>query len=131
MIKVLIPKDEDFKLYKKECKTLYEKVQAQICDTNSFDFICNNTFFYAFLDETSLIGCIYYFLDEDGRLYLNAFSKPKMYPINVECLKLSTNWFKGEIFAEAQNRASARCLLKAGFKKIEKNLFIKKGGLND
>jgi hypothetical protein len=126
MIKVLIPTNPEFKVYEKDIKNLYVKSQNKICDPNSFEFIRDNTFFYLFLSESKLIGAIYYFLDE-GKLYLNGFSKRKTFIENIECLKLSTSWFKSSIFAEAQNRASALCLLKAGFKRVCRNIFVYKG----
>jgi hypothetical protein len=125
MIKVLIPTNPEFKVYEEDIKNLYEKLQEKICDPNSFEFIRDNTFFYVFLSGSKLIGAIYYFLDE-GKLYLNAFSRRKTFKENIECLKLSTSWFKSSIFAEAQNRASALCLLKAGFKRVRGNVFVYK-----
>ena len=77
MIRVLIPTQKEFHSYLQECKSLYEKVQKSICDTNSFEFIVNYTFFYLFLDEEELIGAIYYFVDENDKLYLNGFAKRK------------------------------------------------------
>ena len=115
MINVWIPKNKEFERYKKECKKLYEKVQKDICDDNSFEFIVNNTLFYLFETEGKLIGAIYYFVDSDGRLFLNGFANRKMHFLCLECLKMSLGWFKGNIYAEAQNRASALCLLKCGF----------------
>ena len=55
MIRVLIPLDKEFYLFYAECKKLYENVQVEIHDTNSFEFICTNTFFYMFLDDTGRI----------------------------------------------------------------------------
>lgn len=124
MIRVLIPKDEEFWEYEKECKKLYEKVQKWICDTNSFDFIIHNTFFYLFLENKNLIGAIYYFLDKNNKLYLNGFAKRKMHLLNLECLKISLKWFKGDIHAIAQNRMSKLCLKKCGFVCVEGNEFV-------
>jgi hypothetical protein len=123
MIRALIPTNPEFKTYEDDIKKLYEKSQDKICDPNPFEFIRDNTFFYLFLSDSKLIGAIYYFLDE-GKLYLNAFSRRKTFKENIECLKLSTSWFKSSIFAEAQNRASALCLLKAGFKRLRGNVFV-------
>ena len=122
MIRVLIPKDAEFVLYEKELKDLYEKNQDKICDTNTFEFIRDNTFFYMFLSDKKLIGAVYYFMDND-KLYLNGFSVRKSYYENLECLKLSTEWFNTDIYAEAQNRASAHCLLKCGFRRVRDKLF--------
>lgn len=128
MIRVLIPSDKEFLNYKEECKRLYESCQDKIHDTNSFNFICKNTLFYMFLDENKLIGGIYYFVDEDEKLFLNGFAKRKMFKQALECLRLSTTWFKCNIYAQAQNRASALCLLRCGFKRDKENIFIYKNG---
>ena len=127
MIRVLIPKDEEFWEYQNECKRLYEKVQGWICDTNSFEFIVNNTFFYLFLNDKKLIGAIYYFVDENNKLYLNGFAKRKMHLLNIECLKMSLKWFKGDIHAVAQNRMSELCLRRCGFELVGGKEFVYRG----
>lgn len=127
MIRVLIPKEREFSLYEREIKELYEKFQDKIKDTNSFEFIRDNTFFYTFLDDDKLIGGIYYFVDEEGFLFLNGFAKRKMFKLNLECLKLSLSWFNCNIYAEAQNRASALCLLRCGFKRKSGKTFMFSG----
>ena len=124
MINVWIPCHSEFESFKSECKNLYEKLQDKICDSNTFEFICENTLFYLFEKNGDLIGAIYYFLDEDGKLFLNAFAKRKKYNLCLECLKMSLTWFKGNVYAEAQNRASALCLLRCGFKRKSGNLFV-------
>ena len=73
--------------------------------------------------ENRLIGGIYYFINEDGDWFLNGFANRKMHSLCVECLKMSLDWFKGSIYAEAQNRASALCLLRCGFKRVKGKLF--------
>lgn len=125
MIRVLIPSEADFKLYENQLRLLYKQNQEKICDTNSFEFIRDNTLLYMFLFNNKLIGAIYYFM-ENGKLFLNGFSKRKNFEKNLECLKLSTTWFNCNIYAEAQNRASALCLLKSGFKRVCDNLFVLK-----
>ena len=124
MIDVLIPTDVGFSFYDAELRSLYENLQDDICDTNSFEFIRDNTLFYCFLKDKTLFGAIYYFLDEDNKLYVNAFAKIKYFFEKLEVLKKSLHWFSSDIYAQAQNRASAYCLLKCGFKRLEGNLFI-------
>ena len=124
MINVWIPGQKEFNKYKDECKNLYESLQDKITDPSSFEYICKNTFFYLFEKEGKLIGGIYYFENEDGKLFLNGFAKRKMHELCIKCLKMSLNWFKGRVYAEAQNPASALCLLKCGFKREKKNLFV-------
>ena len=127
MITVIIPNNPDFLLYKDKLKEMYEQNQDKICDSNSFDFILYNTLFYCFIDDGTLIGAIYFFQDE-GKLYLNAYAGRKHLDKNIECVKLSTTWFNCDIYAEAQNRASALCLLRSGFKRVKDNLFVYEHG---
>lgn len=124
MIEVFIPHQEGFERYKNECKTLYKRVQDKIGDDKSFDFIINNTFFYMFVSKNRLIGGIYYFIDENGKLFLNGFANRKMHDLCLECLKMSTKWFSGKIYAYAQNKASALCLLKCGFRRTSGQEFV-------
>ena len=124
MINVWIPSQNGFEKFREECKNLYEKLQDKITDPSSFDYICENTFFYLFETEGKLIGGIYYFVRDDGKLYLNGFAKRKMHNLCIKCLKMSLNWFKGRVYAEVQNRASALCLLRCGFRREKENLFV-------
>lgn len=123
MIEVVIPKNEKFKTIEKEIRDLYEKSQDKICDANTFEFVRDNTLFYTFLLNGKVIGAIYYFLD-NGKLFLNGFAIRKNLKANLQCLNLSTSWFNCNIYAEAQNRASAYCLLKCGFRRLDGNLFV-------
>lgn len=125
MLRVLIPSDAEFKKHEAFVQDLYIKSQEKICDPNSFSFIRDNTFFYLFLFNDTPFGAVYYFID-DGKLFLNGFSIRKNYLQNVNALLLSTTWFSCDIYAEAQNRASAFCLLRCGFKRVEGNLFCLK-----
>lgn len=129
MIKAIIPNNPEFLLYKDKLKEMYEQSQDKICDPNSFDFIINNTLFYCYVNsDGTLIGAIYFFEDDDRKLFLNAYAGRKHLEANVECVKLSTQWFNCDIYAEAQNRASAICLLRAGFKRIKDKLFVYEQG---
>ena len=121
-LKILIPKDKDFLRYKNEVKKLYLENQDKINDDNTFDFICKETFFYLFLVDEKILGVIYFFQD-DGKLYLNGFAVRKFLKEKLEALKLATTWFNCKIYAEAQNKASAYCLKKVGFKKITEHLY--------
>ena len=126
MIKVFIPYDKEFGKFKEECKKMYESVQKSICDTNTFEFIVRNTFFYLFINDEKLIGAIYFFEDENGKLYLNGFANRKMHLLNLECLKMSLNWFDCDIYAMVQNKMSKLCLRKCGFIQIGEKEFVYK-----
>ena len=121
MIRVVTPKDMTFNYA--ECEDLYNLCKDQIQD-GDFDEVINRTRFYAFyINRTQeLLGCIYYY--EIGRkLFVNGFANRHHHLINMECLKESMRWFKRNIYAKANNRMSAICLIRCGFKK-EKDLYI-------
>ena len=122
-IDVFIPFQNEFRVYEEELRELYDMNKYFIKDTNSFYFIRDNTLFYSFVNKKKLIGAIYFFKEKD-KLFLNAFSNRKTFNLNVKCLKMSLSWFNCPIYAEAQNRASAFCLLRSGFRRIENKLFV-------
>ena len=125
MINVWIPVQPEFEKFRAECEELYLRSKDKITDDSLFEFVLNNTFFYLFEKGGILIGGIYYFIGIDGKLYLNGFAKRKMHALCLKCLKMSLNWFRGRVYAEAQNRASALCLLRCGFKRVKEKLFVK------
>ena len=125
MLEVIIPKDQKFQVYENQIKNLYLSNQKLIADKNSFEFIRDNTLFYLFLFNEKVIGAIYYF-KKDNKLWVNAFSIRKNHLLNLKCLKLSMNWFYCDIWAKAQNKASAFCLLRIGFKKYQDNIYVYK-----
>ena len=130
MIEVFIPLNPEFQKYETQVKELYEKSQERLCDPNPFSFVKDNTLFYIFVKDGVLIGAIYYFMDDD-KLFLNGCASPKHHAENLHCLCLSTSWFKSNIYAEAQNRASALCLIRCGFKRVKDNLFCLKKECNN
>lgn len=125
-LEVIIPSDPKFKNFRNEFESLYMKNQKAIADPNPFVFILYKTFFYGFIDNGAVLGAIYFFM-ENGKLFLNAFSVRKKHSQNLLSLNLAKTWFIPPIYAEAQNRASAFCLLKCGFERVEDNLFVYKG----
>ena len=88
---------------------------------NTYDFIRD----YLFILDGKILGAVYYFIHNE-KLFLNGFARRKSIKQKFLCLLWSTTWFKEDIYAEAQNRASAFCLLRCGFKRVKKNLFVLK-----
>ena len=125
MIKVITANELEFKLYEPRMRKLYEESKDKITDTSSFGFILKNTLFYCFVNDGRLIGAIYFFIDKD-KLFLNAYAERGYLADKIECVKMSLGWFKCDIYAEAQNRASALCLLRSGFRRVEGKLFVYK-----
>ena len=121
MIRVFIPTNKEFNY--KECKKMYKKYQRYIRDDQEFRDIVKNTFFYSFFDDDRHIGCIYYYV-RNGKLFVNAFANRHTHLINIECLKKSFEWFKGNIYAETRHKTAIFCLYKCGFKKLKNNIYV-------
>ena len=68
------------------------------------------------------IGCIYYY-KKDGKLFVNAFANRHTHKTNIECLKMSFDWFNCDIYAQTQHKTAIYCLYKCGFKKVHNNLY--------
>lgn len=120
MIRVLIPDNYEFNY--KQCKKLFKKHKKLINENQDFRNIVKNTFFYSFFDDEKFLGCIYYYY-KNNRLYFNGFSDRHTHLQNLECLKMSFDWFNCDIYAETPHKTAILCLLKCGFKKISENTY--------
>lgn len=121
MIYCYTPFDNGFPYAK--AKEMYEKNQELVEDSNTFEGVLNNTLFFAFMEEEKLIGCIYYYMLEDGLWYVNAFAGRKTHLTNLKCLKWSLNGFKNDIYAKTHHKTAKLCLNRLGFEKINENLY--------
>lgn len=122
MIIVRIPTDKNFNY--KECKKLFFKCNRFIKDGSRFRDIVENTFFYSFFNDDEFIGCIYFYYRDD-KLFVNAFAHRGRHKLNLECLKMTFDWFNCDIYAESVQKPAILCLYRCGFKKIGENLYIK------
>lgn len=123
MIVVRIPTDELFNYT--ECEELYNKYKEELED-DDFDTVIKKSFFYSFYiwSNNEHIGCIYYYYDNEGRLFVNAFANRHHHQINLECFKKSLEWFDCDIYANGLHKTSRLCLRKCGFENVKDNLFI-------
>ncbi len=125
-MKVLIPLDSEFNYM--ECKNLYNRYQKLIGDIEDFDRILTSTLFYSFIsNENKFIGCLYFY-KIGGRLFVNGFSNRKCHLQNIECLNMTEKWFDCDIWAKTKHKTAKFCLLQAGFKKVDNELYVKKKG---
>lgn len=106
-----------------ECRELFE--QHKEIDVDDFDTILKTTHFFEFYDwnKHELIGCIYYYR-EKGKLCVSAYANRGHHELNLECFKRSLTWYKTNIYAYCKVKTARLCLLKCGFEKISKNLFV-------
>ena len=120
MIYCYTPFDKDFPY--EDCKKMYEENKTLLEDNNTFNGVLKNTLFFAFMDKQKLIGCIYYYMLQDGLWYVNAFAGRKTHLTNLTCLKWSLNCFK-EVYAKTKHKTALLCLKKLGFKHVENDLY--------
>lgn len=126
-MKVLIPIYPNFNY--SQCKALYEKYKNLINDVDDFFQIISSTQFFSFLTDTDkFIGCLYFYNSSDGKLMLNGFANRGMHLYNIEALRIASNWFDTDIYAKTPHKTAAFCLLRAGFKKCDNQLYIKRKG---
>lgn len=124
MIVVRTPKDKLFNYT--ECEELYNRCKDKLEDDGaSFDEVLKRTCFYSFYDICSrkLIGCIYYF-KKGKRLYVSAFAERGHHLANLECLQTSLNWWNCNIWSYCKEKPAILCLLRSGFKKHSKNMYV-------
>lgn len=77
-------------------------------------------------DDGKLTGCIY-LEDEDGKVMLSGFSKPKNYAIIMEAIKFVSDFMKADtLYSRTKVKAAKLVLLRSGFKKIDDTLFVRK-----
>ena len=126
-MKVYIPSDLNFNYI--ACNALYKKYEKEIDDIDDFDKILASTMFYSFFtDDDEFIGCLYFYKGANNRLFVNGFSNRKMHRYNVQALRLSFNWFDCDIYAKTPHKNAVYCLLRAGFKKCDNQLYVKVKG---
>lgn len=93
----------------------------------SYDFIVNNPHLYCFYDETKgfLRGYINIYRDELNRLLLSGASIRKNLPDNIQAIITVCNEYDENMYSDTDKKEAAFCLKKAGFKKIENNLYMR------
>ena len=110
-------------------KELYELYKNRPMDDGifDFDFIANNPHLYCFYDEDKgyLKGYANIYEDEQGRLYLSGASIRKNMSENINAIIKLCKAYKKNVYAETDKKEAIYCLIKAGFKKIKENLYMR------
>ena len=117
--------NEDFPF--EAVKQLYEEYQKyNISGSNlTIDELISLNLFFAVIDNGKFIGCLYLHNFKDDSVYLSGFSKRKQPKANVRAISgLINNLTQRYIYSSTKHLAAKLCLLKAGFKQIEQDLFL-------
>jgi hypothetical protein len=92
-----------------------------------FHFIYNNPHTFCFYDEQTaeLRAYMSFYQDESKRLFMCGASCRKNLLDNINAIIKVCNAFDNDIYADTDKKEAKICLLKAGFKKIDDNLFVR------
>lgn len=139
MLQLLVPKDFLFDFI--ECQKMFELNKDNLEINDSFEYILQNSHFFALQDNEQLLGCIYFFQDKElenyckdnyfiaknkKMIFFNAFSARHCLQANLWTLKKVLNFYNEDIFALTSKKTAIYCLLKAKFKEIpKKNIELK------
>ena len=109
----------------KEFKKLYDE-RPMDDGIFTYDFIINNPHLYCFYDETDGSLKTYANVYEDsGKLFISGASVRKNMPDIINAIITICNAYDKDMYADTDKKEAKLCLLKAGFKKLEDNLFVR------
>lgn len=109
----------------KEFKNLYETYPMDD-GIFSFDFIVNNPHLYCLYDEKKGYLKGYANIYEDGgKLYFSGAGVRHNMSDNIQAIIKICNAYHNDMYADTDKKEAKICLLKAGFKKIKNNLFVR------
>lgn len=93
-----------------------------------YDFIIKNPCLYCFYDEKTgqLRGYISLYQDEKDRTMLCGASVRHNMSDNINAIIKVCNAYKQDIYADTDKKEAKICLLKAGFKKVSNNLYVRR-----
>ena len=82
--------------------------------------------FCFYRDNGEFVGCIY-LEDDEGRVCLSGFAKPKSYDIVIQAIKFISSLFhEDNLYALTDKKSAILVLLRCGFKKIEDETYLRK-----
>jgi len=120
-MRVITPLNKDFDY--ETNKQLFDKANNTIGEKCTFDEVISKYQFFSYYKQDEYLGFIYFFY-EDGKLFICSASVPKRYQDTYKCLLESLTYYSCDIYANTSQRHVKLILLRAGFKKINDNLFI-------
>ena len=110
--------------YNIESKILFEQHHDKL-DVDDFETVLKTTHFFDFIlkEKGELIGFIYFYQMND-KVYVTASANRGHHELNLRCLKKALSWYTCDIYAECKQKPAIYCLLKLGFEKIAKDLYV-------
>lgn len=110
-----------------EVKQLYNEYREYNISGSdlTIDELIRLNLFFAVIDNGKFIGCLYLHNMTPESIYISGFSKRKQPKANIRAIsELINNLTQRYIYSSTKHLAAKLCLLKAGFKQIETDLFL-------
>lgn len=120
----LMPEDEDFEY--EGIKKFFEENKKDLNVEYDFEYLLDNSHFFAVYVNCKLTSCVYFFHDEEFEkswIFMNAFSKRKNHLANIKALKTALDFYSCDIYARSNHKTAIFCLLRAGFRKIGEQIY--------
>ena len=109
----------------------FKRVHAQ-CENDRIppaeSILALNEYCFCFYDKNTgkLLGCIY-LEDDNGRVCLSGFAKPKSYDIVIKAIKFISDLFhEDDLYSLTDKKSAIMVLLRCGFKKIDDETYLRK-----
>lgn len=122
MMRVIIPLNKEFDF--EECKIMYNFYQPLVKDEASFEEVIRDTLFYSIYDDGKLSLCVYFYDDDNGKLWVNGYGIRKNHLFNKKSFKQVLGWFNCDIWAESYQKPAIYGLLSCGFKKYKDGIYV-------
>ena len=108
----------------------FKRVHAQCdngCISTAENLLALGDYCFCFYrDNGEFVGCIY-LEDDDGRVCLSGFAKPKSYDIVIQAIKFISSLFhEDNLYALTDKKSAIMVLLRCGFKKIDDETYLRK-----
>ncbi|MCQ2975128.1 MAG: hypothetical protein MJ211_10030 [Bacteroidales bacterium] len=111
----------------------FEKFHSKYANEAIHDvssILSNWDYHFCFYDDNNkeLLACAYLH-DEDGKIMLSGFAKPKQMNNVIDGIKWVSDFMKKDVlFSRTTKKPAKLVLLRSGFIKIDNDLFVRKAG---
>ena len=93
----------------------------------TYDFIINNPHLYCLYDEKEGYLKVYanIYTDDTGKLFFSGAGVRKNMPDNIQAIIKICEAYNDDMYSDTDKKEAKICLLKAGFKKLTDNLYMR------
>lgn len=117
MTVILVGRDSPF-FDREKAEALFEENRENLDDRDGFDALLGAGRFYNVYDN-GYVGSVFAYESTDGKVWLGGYALRHRHRACIEAVKRVAGEF-AEVFAETRHKTAVICLLRAGFKWMDK-----------